>query len=50
MYLGEEYDQVGMVDIQSADHTVYRWGSDAVGAIPRSPFNVRVFKRLDFSY
>jgi len=48
-YIQTDFDQVGLIDIQ-AEHSVYRWGEQAVAAIPRSPYYVWVFKRRDFSY
>ena len=43
----ERYQQVGLVDIRSADETVYRWNEKAIAAIPRSRYYVTVFKRSD---
>lgn len=43
----ERYRQIGLVDIRSADETVYRWGENAVAAVPRSRYYVTVFKRND---
>jgi len=48
-YIQTDFDQVGLIDIQ-AEQSVYRWGEQAVAAIPRSPYYLRIFKRLDFSY
>ena len=43
----ERYQQVGLVDIRSADETVYRWDEKAIAAIPRSRYYLTVFKRSD---
>ena len=43
----ERYQQVGLVDIRSADETVYRWNENAIAAIPRSRYYLTVFKRSD---
>jgi hypothetical protein len=37
--------QVGVVDILSADSTVYHWGDDSIGYSPHSEYRIRIFKR-----
>jgi len=37
--------QVGVVDILSADSTVYHWGDDSIGYSPLSGYRIRIFKR-----
>ena len=49
-YLQTDFEEVGLADIQANDRTVYRWGTQAVAAVPRSEYYVQVFKRLDYSY
>ncbi len=39
------YEQVGVIDMQSADYTVYRWNEEAAGYRPLSPFWLAVFRR-----
>jgi hypothetical protein len=46
-YGPRHYQSIGLVDIQSADRTTYRWDEKAVAAIPRSSTYVRIFKRSD---
>jgi hypothetical protein len=46
-YLETNFNQIGLIDIQALDRIVYRWDEKAVGAIPRSPLFVCVFKRRD---
>jgi hypothetical protein len=38
-------NQVGVVDILSADSTVYHWGDDAIGYSPLSAYRIHIFKR-----
>ena|SRR5438270_5866756 len=49
-YIQTDFDEAGLIDIQTITPTVYRWGEQAIAAIPRSQYYVRVFKRRDFSY
>jgi 4-amino-4-deoxy-L-arabinose transferase-like glycosyltransferase len=44
-YLMDHYEVVGIADIQSVDHTEYRWGEQASHYHPLSPWAVFVFRR-----
>ncbi|HUY33260.1 MAG TPA: glycosyltransferase family 39 protein [Pirellulales bacterium] len=44
-YLASSYEPVGLVDILSQHETLYRWDDQALGARPRSPYHVWIFKR-----
>jgi hypothetical protein len=44
-YLMEHYEVVGVADIQSVDHTEYRWGQESSRYQPLSPWTVFVFRR-----
>ena len=44
-YLAANYRRVGVADIVAADHTEYRWDSEAEGYQPRSQANLLVFRR-----
>ena len=49
-YIQAEFEEAGLIDLKRTENTVYRWGEQAVAAIPRSKNYVQVFKRRDFSY
>jgi hypothetical protein len=44
-YVREQYDVVGVADLQSLDHTEYRWDTEAVSYQPLSPYAVFLFRR-----
>lgn len=44
-YRRDVFERVGIVEIQSFDRTEYRWGREAVGHTPRSPYWLEVLKR-----
>jgi hypothetical protein len=44
-YSPKYYDLVGVVDIVSAEQTIYRWGREAVNYTPTSERWVKVYKR-----
>ena len=48
-YLRENYTLVGIVDIVSADNTIYKWYDDVRSYTPRSPANLLVFQRATSS-
>ena len=43
-YLTNKFSLVGVVDILSNDHTVYRWENEAMNYVPRSPYFLCVYK------
>jgi hypothetical protein len=45
-YCPARYTQVGLIDIQSAEHTEYRWGEEMEGYRLLSPFWIGVFERI----
>jgi Dolichyl-phosphate-mannose-protein mannosyltransferase len=44
-YFPDNYEPVGVADIQSPDHTEYRWGEESSHYRPRSPYVVWVLRR-----
>jgi hypothetical protein len=44
-YVEARYDVVGIADLQSNDHTEFRWGPDASRCEPASAYSVYVFCR-----
>jgi hypothetical protein len=44
-YRSAHYERVGVADIVSSTHTVYRWGDDAIRYVPTSPFFVEILAR-----
>jgi hypothetical protein len=48
-YIDEHYRVDGLADLVSSESTVYRWGADATGARPGSPYHIWIFRRRDAS-
>lgn len=47
-YQQKYYQQVGIVDILSLDQTIYRWGQDSIGYLPRSQYWVSILQRKSY--
>jgi hypothetical protein len=46
-FVAKQYVLDGIVDMLNAQRTVYRWGDEARNYQPRSPFNLKIFKRIN---
>ncbi len=44
-YIDGHYDRVGIADIQSEDHTEYRWDEESLHYQPSSSYSLLVFRR-----